>query len=66
LIDDPLGEVSIVQKILTESFDWRDVYFLKRCPYVGELHKKVSEYAAKSAKALFLFTKLCEQNMQET
>jgi len=50
---------------LTESFDWRDLYFLKRRPYVGELHMTASEGITSPAKSVFLFTKSCEQNMQK-
>jgi len=39
LIDNPSGEILIVQKILPESLDRRDAYFLKRRPYLGEIHK---------------------------
>jgi hypothetical protein len=53
-----------VQKILTKRFDRRDVYFLKRRPYIGELHKKVGECATNPAKLVSLFTKPCEQNTQ--
>jgi hypothetical protein len=52
-----------VQKILTKGFDRRDVYFLKRRPYVGELHKNVGEGATSPTKLVSLFTKSCEQNM---
>jgi len=55
----------IVQKILTKGFDRRDVYFLKRRPNVGELHKNVDEGATSAAKSVSLFTKSCEQNIQE-
>jgi hypothetical protein len=65
LIDNPPGEVLIVQKILTESFDWRDVYLLKRRPYVGKLHTKAGEGVTSPAKSVFLFTKSCEQNMHK-
>jgi hypothetical protein len=51
---------------LTERFDRRDVYFLKRRPDVGEPHTEVAEGAACSAKSVSLFTKLCKQNMQES
>src|SRR4030095_6609241 len=66
LVDDPSGEILIVQEILTESFDRRDVYFLKRRPYVGELHKSVAKCAPNPAKLVSLFTKSCEQNMEES
>jgi hypothetical protein len=65
LIDNPSGKVLVVQEILTESLDRRDVYFLKRRPYVGKLHTDVGECAASPAKLASLFTKWCEQNMQE-
>jgi len=38
LIDDPSRKVLVVQKILSESLDWRDADFLERRPYLGELH----------------------------
>jgi hypothetical protein len=41
------------------------VYFLKRRPYVGELHKNVGEGATSPTKLVSLFTKPCEQNMQK-
>jgi len=41
------------------------VYFLKRRPYVGELHLNAGEGATSPAKLVSLFTKSCEQNMQE-
>jgi hypothetical protein len=58
LFDDPPGKVLIVQKILTESLDRRDADFLKRRPYVGELHKKEVECATGLLKSVVLFTKL--------
>lgn len=65
LIDNPSGKVLVVQEILTESLDGRDVYFLKRRPYVGKLHGKAGECAASRSKLASLFTKSCKQNMQE-
>jgi hypothetical protein len=52
----------IVQKILTESLDRRDADFLKRRPYLGELHKKRIECATRLPKLVSLFTEFCEQN----
>src|SRR6266550_8144955 len=65
LIDNPSRKVLVVQKILTKRFDRRNVYFLKRRPYVGEPHGKVSKDTASPGEIRLLSTKLCKQNMQE-
>jgi len=53
-----------MQEILSEGFDRRDLYFLKRRPYIGKLHVKVGERVPSLPKLASLFTKSCEQNMQ--
>src|SRR6266478_835045 len=62
LIDNPSGQILIVQEILPESLDRRNVYLVKRRSYLGELHTGIDTRLTCPMKVVCLFTKYCEQN----
>ena len=61
-LDDPAREVTIVQKILPESFYRRDPDFAQRGVNFRELHRRRSGAWRELEKRVSLFTKNCEQN----
>src|SRR5438067_13442040 len=62
MIDNPASQILVVEKILTESFGWRNGYFSKRGSYVGDLHINLVRCALRRWELVYLLTKLCEQN----